>query len=207
MLNDLPNLLTVSRMAAIPVFVVLFFVGGAWAHLAACALFILAAFTDYLDGKLARARKRSSDFGRLFDPIADKLLVGATLMLLVGFDRMSKWALIPAIVIMLREILVSGLREFLASVNALGLPVTRLAKVKTGVQMVAIGTLIGGDSAAPLLALAFLPVTAIGEAMLWVAAGLTIVTGWDYLRTGLGHAMGNDAARTPEARRRSGPGG
>jgi len=194
-LTDLPNLLTLSRMAAIPLLTALFYLRSPWAQLAACALYSAAAATDYWDGKIARSRRRTSEFGRLFDPIADKLLVGAALMLLAGFDAMSQWALLPAIVIMLREILVSGLREFLASVNALGLPVTQLAKWKTGVQMTAIGVLIAGNPAASVLGLSFLPVTIIGEIMLWIAAVLTLLTGWDYLRTGLGHAR--DAAGHP----------
>ena len=143
--------------------------------------------TDYFDGKLARTRRQISDFGRMLDPIADKLLVGATLMMLAGEARLSFWGLYPAIVILLREILVSGLREYLAGLR-IGLPVTPLAKWKTGFQMGALGTLLAGDSSATLLHLPFLPVSAIGEAMLWVAAVLTLMTGWDYLMAGLRHA-------------------
>ena len=189
MLTDLPNLLTLSRIAAIPVLVVLVALGDPAADFAACVVFSVAAVTDYLDGKLARARSQHSDLGRMLDPIADKLLVGAALMMLVGEARLSRWGLYPAIVIMLREILVSGLREYLAGLR-IGLPVTRLAKWKTGFQMGAIGTLLAGDSSAHLLHLGFLPVTAIGEVMLWVAAALTMLTGWDYLIAGLRHASG-----------------
>ena len=118
----------------------------------------------------------------MLDPIADKLLVGATLMMLAGSGRLAAWGLYPAIVIMLREILVSGLREFLAGIRV-GLPVTRLAKWKTGVQMGALGTLLAGDSAAGCCIFrSWLP--PIGEAMLWIAAALTLVTGWDYLTAG-----------------------
>jgi cardiolipin synthase len=134
----------------------------------------------------------------MLDPIADKLLVGATLMLLVGEQRLSRAGLYPAIVIMLREILVSGLREFLAGVSV-GLPVTRLAKWKTGFQMGALGTLLAGNSAAGLLGLSAIPVSAIGEAMLWVAAVLTLVTGWDYLTAGLRHAGGTRATSPSSA--------
>ena len=184
MLTDLPNVLTLSRIAAIPLLVVLVALRLPAADLAACIVFSAAAITDYYDGKLARSRRQQSDLGRMLDPIADKLLVGAALMMLVGQGRLSGLALYPAIVIMLREILVSGLREYLAGIR-IGLPVTRLAKWKTGFQMGALGTLLAGDTAAHFLHLAFLPVSAIGEAMLWVAAGLTLWTGWDYLTAGL----------------------
>ena len=189
MLTDLPNLLTLSRIAAIPLLVVLVAFGQPATDLAACVLFTIAGITDYFDGKLARTRAQQSDLGRMLDPIADKLLVAATLMMLVGKGRVSDWGLYPAIVIMLREILVSGLREYLAGIR-IGLPVTRLAKWKTGFQMGALGTLLAGDSAAALLHIPFVPVSGIGEAMLWGAAALTLVTGWDYLTAGVRHATG-----------------
>jgi cardiolipin synthase len=185
--TDLPNLLTLSRIFAIPLLVIFVAIRAPWADMAACALFSAAAITDYFDGKIARDRQITSDFGRMLDPIADKLLVGAALMLLAGFDRLPNWALLPAIVIMLREILVSGLREYLAGIN-LGLPVTALAKWKTGFQMGALGTLLAGDTGAAVVGLGFLPVAILGELMLWTAAGLTLVTGWDYLAAGLRHA-------------------
>jgi cardiolipin synthase len=189
MLTDLPNLLTLSRIAAIPLLVALVALRLPSADLAACIVFSAAAITDYFDGKIARSRLLQSDLGRMLDPIADKLLVAATLMMLVGQDRLSALGLYPAIVIMLREILVSGLREYLAGVRV-GLPVTRLAKWKTGFQMGALGTLLAGDTGARILHISFLPVSSIGEAMLWVAAALTLVTGWDYLTAGLHHASG-----------------
>ena len=188
MLTDLPNVLTLSRIAAIPLLVLFVAVRAPWADLVACAVFSAAAITDYYDGKLARSRKQQSDLGRMLDPIADKLLVAAALMMLVGLDRLSPLALYPAIVIMLREILVSGLREYLAGIR-IRLPVTNLAKWKTGFQMGALGALLGGDTGAPLLHLGWLPVSMIGEIMLWVAAALTLVTGWDYLTAGLHHAQ------------------
>ena len=188
MLTDLPNVLTLSRIAAIPLLVVLVAVNTPAADLAACILFSIAAITDYFDGKLARSRRQHSDLGRMLDPIADKLLVGAALMMLVGQNRLSALGLYPAIVIMLREILVSGLREYLAGIR-IGLPVTRLAKWKTGFQMGALGTLLAGNTAAGLLHLNFLPVSLIGETMLWIAAALTLITGWDYLTAGLRHAV------------------
>ncbi|MDQ2763140.1 MAG: CDP-alcohol phosphatidyltransferase family protein, partial [Pseudomonadota bacterium] len=127
MLTDLPNILTLSRIATIPLLVVLVAIKAPAADLAACIVFSVAAITDYFDGKLARSRRQQSDLGRMLDPIADKLLVGAALMMLVGQNRLSTLGLYPAIVIMLREILVSGLREYLAGIRV-GLPVTRLAK-------------------------------------------------------------------------------
>jgi cardiolipin synthase len=185
--TDLPNVLTLSRIAAIPLLVVLVALRMPAADLTACVVFSAAAITDYYDGKLARSRRQQSSLGRMLDPIADKLLVGAALMMLVGQNRLSPLALYPAIVIMLREILVSGLREYLAGIR-IGLPVTPLAKWKTGFQMGALGTLLAGDTTASLLHLGFLPVSAIGEVMLWVAAGLTLWTGWDYLTAGWRHA-------------------
>jgi cardiolipin synthase len=187
MLTDLPNLLTLSRIAAIPLLVISVAINSPMADLAACAIFSAAAITDYFDGWLARARRQQSDLGRMLDPIADKLLVGAALMLLVGQDRLSCVGLYPAIVIMLREILVSGLREYLAGIKV-GLPVARLAKWKTGFQMGALGILLAGKTTAKLLHIGFIPVPLIGESMLWIAAAITVVTGWDYLMAGLRHA-------------------
>ena len=194
--TDLPNLLTLSRIAAVPLLVALAALRDPWADFGACLVFSAAAITDYFDGKLAREWKQTSNFGRMLDPIADKLLVGAALMLLAGMGRLTTWGLFPAIVIMLREILVSGLREYLATLSV-GLPVTRLAKWKTGFQMGALGTLLAGDSAAAVLHLGFLPVSMIGELMLWTAAVLTIITGWDYLLAGLRHAGRTPAHATP----------
>lgn len=187
MLTDLPNVLTLSRVAVIPLMVTLVALTTPGGDLAACIVFGIAAMTDYFDGKLARSRRQQSDLGRMLDPIADKLLVGAALMMLVGQNRLSSLGLYPAIVIMLREILVSGLREYLAGIR-IGLPVTRLAKWKTGFQMGALGTLLAGNSTAALLGLSFLPVSVIGETMLWIAAILTLITGWDYLIAGWHHA-------------------
>ena len=194
MLTDLPNILTLSRIAAIPLLVVLVAIHDPAADLTACILFCAAAITDYFDGKLARLRRQQSDLGRMLDPIADKLLVGASLMMLAGQNRLPGLGLYPAIVIMLREILVSGLREYLAGIR-IGLPVTRLAKWKTGFQMGALGTLLAGNTSAELLHIEFLPVAGIGETMLWVAAALTLITGWDYLTAGWRHAA------TPTSRR------
>ena len=181
LLTSLPNLLTLSRILAMPVVVGSFYVPGDYARWIACALFTAAAVTDWLDGHMARRWQQQSEIGRFLDPIADKLLVSATLFMLTAFGRLSAQAVLPALVILCREILVSGLREYLAGLRV-GIPVSRLAKWKTVIQMVAIGVLIVGD-AGP----GFLPVAVIGEMFLWVAASLTLVTGYDYLQAGLRH--------------------
>ena len=192
--TDLPNLLTISRILAIPLMVLLVAIRQPWADMAACVVFSIAAITDYFDGKIARDRQITSDFGRMLDPIADKLLVGAALMCLAGFGRLPDWSLLPAIIILLREILVSGLREYLASLR-IGLPVTPLAKWKTGFQMGALGVLLAGDTGAATIGLGWLPIGLLGQAMLWAAALLTLMTGWDYLRAGLRHATGGTIPR------------
>src|SRR5919205_1668454 len=196
MLTSLPNLLTLSRILVIPVVIATFYIPGDFARWFGCVLFSAAGITDYLDGHFARRWKQQSDLGRFLDPIADKLLVSAALFMLTAKERLgvTDWAILPALVILSREILVSGLREYLAGLRV-GLPVSRLAKWKTAIQMVAIGVLIVGD-AGP----AILPVTAIGEAMLWVAAVLTIYTGYDYLRAGLQHMDNEEPARGKPSR-------
>jgi cardiolipin synthase len=180
-LTSLPNLLTLSRILAIPVVVATFYLNGDFARWLGCALFAAAGFTDWLDGHFARRWEQQSELGRFLDPIADKLLVSATLFMLTVTARLSSHAVLPALVILCREILVSGLREYLAGLSV-GMPVSRLAKWKTAIQMVAIGVLIVGDAGWHVL-----PVVAIGETLLWLAALLTLVTGYDYLRAGLLH--------------------
>ena len=191
MILTLPNILTMSRVAVIPVFVALFFLESATGQWVACGLFALAAITDFFDGYLARSRDQTSAFGTFLDPVADKLLVASALLMMVAFDQISGLVVAPAVIILCREILVSGLREYLAGF-AVSLPVSRLAKWKTTVQMIAIGFLIVGNAAHPAVPEAF-PVRLIGEAGLWVAAVITLVTGFDYLRTGLRHMGGSDA--------------
>jgi cardiolipin synthase len=180
-LTSLPNLLTLSRILVIPIVIATFYVDGDYARWFACAMFSAAGFTDWLDGHMARRWEQQSEIGRFLDPIADKLLVAATLLMLTATSRLSNGAVLPALVILCREILVSGLREYLAGLRV-GLPVSRLAKWKTAIQMVAIGVLIVGDAGPD-----FVPVAAVGEMLLWVAAVLTLVTGYDYLRSGLAH--------------------
>ncbi len=179
---NLANGLTLSRVAVIPVLLGLLYVPGAlWAWVA-FALFALAAVTDWLDGYIARAWKQQSDFGRFLDPIADKLLVAAVLMVLVGQQRIDGIAVVAALIILCREILVSGLREFLAGARV-SVPVSRLAKWKTAIQMVALAILIIGDHG-PNWGVG---TRQLGEVGLMAAALLTLVTGYDYLRSGLRH--------------------
>jgi len=189
MLTTLPNLLTLSRILAVPVLVGTFYLPEPWAPWVACVLFSAAGITDWLDGHFARRWKQQSEFGRLLDPIADKLVVAAALFMLVAKDRISEISDLPALVILMREILVSGLREHLAGLNV-RMPVSRMAKWKTFLQMVAIGVLLVGDAGPNGV-----PVRIIGEIMLWVAAALTLVTGYDYLHAGLTHLDGVPAER------------
>ena len=184
MFYNLPNCLTLSRIIIIPLVTVLVMVHKPVTDLLACILFIIAGITDYLDGTLARAWQQLSDFGKMFDPIADKLLVGIILIVMAGYDRLPYGGLIPAMIILAREILVSGLREYLSSFEV-SLPVTKLAKWKTTFQMVAIGFLLAGDSSAELLNINWFPVNVIGSILLWIAAILTIITGWGYIHTGI----------------------
>jgi cardiolipin synthase len=179
MLANPPNLLTGARVLAVPAMVAAFYIPGAVGKLVTCAIFTVAAVTDYFDGYLARSWSMQSPFGRMLDPIADKLLVGAAILMLVHFDRAP---ILPSLIILCREILVSGLREFLAEAQV-GLPVSRLAKWKTSVQMLAIAFLIAG-TAAPW----WLYAEYVGTGGLWLAAGLTLVTGFDYLMVGLRHS-------------------
>ena len=157
MLTSLPNLLTLSRIVVIPIIIGLFFVREHWAAWTACVLFAAAAITDYIDGYLARSWSQVSLVGKFLDPIADKLLVAAVLFMLVAVDKLNGISVLPAVVILLREVLVSGLREFLAGIRV-GMPVSKLAKWKTAIQMVALGILIVGNDGPP-----WLPVEAIGE--------------------------------------------
>jgi cardiolipin synthase len=179
MLTDLPNLLTLSRIIIIPVLIGLFYLDGDIWRWVSVVLFSSAGITDYFDGYLARRWSQISAFGRFLDPIADKLLVAAVILMLVATDRIAGWVVLPALVILCREVMVSGLREFLAQVNV-GVPVSRLAKWKTALQLIALGILIVGDAAGDWTQWA-------GELGLWIAAAITIVTGYDYLSAGLKH--------------------
>lgn len=175
MKKQLPNILTYSRILVIPLLVPIFIVNSTWSNWLCAALFLYASITDFFDGYLARAWHAHSNLGKFLDPIADKLLIASCLMMLVGYHRAD---LLPALAILCREILVSGLREFLADLR-ISVPVSTLAKYKTTAQMIAIFFLLLGPSAPALQIL--------GDYLLWAAALLTLVTGYAYLRTGLKH--------------------
>jgi cardiolipin synthase len=183
---DLPNLLTLSRIVAIPLLVGLLFLSGAFWQWLALLIYIAACVTDYFDGKLARERAQESALGRFLDPIADKLLVAAIILALVAVDRIAGWLVLPALIILCREVMVSGLREYLADLQV-SVPVSRLAKWKTTVQMIALGLLILGPAGPSGIAW-------LGTVGLWIAAILTLVTGYDYLRVGLKHMTGEGGA-------------
>ena len=186
---NIPNLLTYARILAVPLIVVCFFLEGRlqssdFARWSALALFVIASITDYLDGYLARIWNQTSNIGRMLDPIADKLLVASVLLLMAADGTIAGWSLWAAITILCREILVSGLREYLAALKV-AVPVTRIAKWKTTLQMVSIAFLLAGDAGDKVLPYT----TEIGRAFLWIAAILTIYTGYDYFRAGLKHVV------------------
>ena len=186
---SIPNILTCARIAAIPVVIACIYAqstydGPLWLRWVAVAVFIVAGITDYLDGYYARVYNQQSAFGRMLDPIADKLLVAACLLMLAADQIIHGWSLWAAIVILCREILVSGLREYLAALRV-SVPVTKLAKWKTTVQLVAIGFLLAGEAGDLVVPV----VTQIGLLLLWISAILTIYTGWDYFRAGVRHLI------------------
>lgn len=182
MMTSIPNLLTLSRIAAVPVMIaVMLFLEGSAASWTAFWIYTYACVTDFFDGYVARIMNEQSPLGRFLDPIADKLLVAAVLMLLAGYDKIGGWTLLPALIILMREILVSGLREFLAELH-ISVPVSNLAKWKTTIQMLALGFLIVGEHSPEAV-----PSVTIGTYGIWAAALLTLVTGYDYLRAGLRH--------------------
>lgn len=185
---SLPNLLTYGRILAIPALVaILFWPRDDWMRWIALAIYTLAAITDYLDGWIARAWSQQSAIGRMLDPIADKLLVAALLLMLVADGTIYGWTLWAAIVILCREILVSGLREFLAELKV-SVPVSKVAKWKTTAQLFALGFLIAGPAGDKVLP----GNTQLGIILLWAAAGLTIYTGWDYFNAGIRHLVEED---------------
>jgi cardiolipin synthase len=186
---NLPNMLTYARIVAVPLVVLCFFLEGRLqttdaARWAAFAIFVVASITDFLDGYLARIWKQTSNIGRMLDPIADKLLVSSVLLLVAADGTIAGWTLWAAIIILCREILVSGLREYLAGLKV-SVPVTQLDKWKTTVQLVAIGFLLVGPAGDKLIGCA----TQIGIVLLWISAIITLYTGYDYFRAGLKHIM------------------
>ena len=180
-LSTLPNALTLFRIGVIPIVMGCFYMNSKIGDSIAAFCFTLACISDYLDGYFARMLHQETNLGTFLDPVADKLLIASTLLMLVGFDRIQDISLIPAVIILCREILVSGLREFLAQ-TAVSMPVTPLAKWKTTLQMVALGFLTLGDPMPGLI-----PLPLLGTIALWIAALLTLFTGYDYLIASLKH--------------------
>ena len=187
----IPNILTIGRIIIVPIFVLTFFIPGFFGDLIPFFLFVLASFTDYLDGLLARLFKEESKLGELMDPIADKILVAAALILLVMNGTIKNYEVIAAIIILTREILISGLREFLAK-GSITMQVTSLSKVKTFIQMISIAILLTGDSGKKVINFQDYNAQTIGIILLWLSAFLTLYTGYDYLRKGIDHAINED---------------
>jgi cardiolipin synthase len=184
---NLPNILTYGRIIAIPALVACFFATGDWGRWTAMWIFIAAGVSDFLDGYLARAWRQQSAVGRMLDPIADKLIVSAALLMLAADQTIAGWSLWAGVIILCREILVSGLREFLGSL-AVSVPVTRLAKWKTVLQMVAIGFLLAGSAGDKIWPYT----TMFGLTLLWIAALLTLYTGYDYLFAAIRHVRSDE---------------
>ena len=181
MLRSLANKLTASRIAIIPVILLLLAIPRGWAAWLALIPFIAAGVTDYLDGYMARRDNQVTRLGQFLDPIADKLLISAVILLLVYSRQISGLSVLPALIILMREVAVSGLREFLADLRV-SVPVSKLAKWKTTIQMVALGFLIVGKYAPDSI-----PATEIGDIGIWIAGGFTLITAWDYWRASLKH--------------------
>ncbi len=183
---SLPNLLTYGRIVAVPALVACYYIQGDLSNWLALGIFTAASITDFFDGYLARIWSQQSALGRMLDPIADKLLVASALLMLVANGVINGWLLWAALIIMSREMLVSGLREYLAEVEV-SVPVTRIAKWKTAMQMVAIGFLLSVPAGEKLIP----GVTLLGYGLLWLSAAMTLYTGYDYLRAGITHVLGD----------------
>ena len=191
MLKTIPNILTVGRILIVPFFVLAFYLPGFYGDLTALILFIVASFTDFLDGMLARFLGEESKLGELLDPIADKIIVATALILLVMDGTIRNYEVIAAIIILTREILISGLREFLAK-GKIKLPVSNLAKLKTVLQMVAIALLLSGETGNKIINFQDYNAQTIGIILLWLSAALTLFTGYEYMRKGIDHAISED---------------
>ena len=188
---QIPNILTIGRIIIVPIFVFTFFIPGFFGDLIPFSLFVIASFTDYLDGLLARLFKEESKLGELLDPIADKILVAAALILLVMNGVIKNYEVVAAIIILTREILISGLREFLAK-GRIAMQVTSLSKLKTFIQMISIAILLTGNSGNKVINFQDYNAQTIGIILLWLSAFLTLYTGYDYLRKGINHAINQD---------------
>ena len=187
-----PNYLTIGRIIIVPIFVFTFYLPGFYGDILPFALFVIASFTDFLDGLLARMYEEESKLGELLDPIADKIIVATALLLLVMDQTIKNYEVIAAIIILTREILISGLREFLAK-GKIKLPVSNLAKLKTFLQMFSISLLLLGDTGNKILNFQDYNAQTIGIILLWLSAFLTLYTGYDYLRKGIDHAISEDS--------------
>ena len=192
MLKKIPNILTIGRILIVTIFVLAFYLTGFYRDLTALILFIVASFTDFLDGMLARFLGEESKLGELLDPIADKIIVATALILLVMDGTIRNYEVIAAIIILTREILISGLREFLAK-GKIKLPVSNLAKLKTVLQMVAIALLLSGETGNKIINFQDYNAQTIGIILLWLSAALTLFTGYEYMRKGIDHAMSEDS--------------
>tara|TARA_B110000438_G_scaffold295554_1_gene338724 strand:+ start:798 stop:1367 length:570 start_codon:yes stop_codon:yes gene_type:complete len=184
---QIPNALTIGRIILVPIFVITFYIPGFLGDLIPFFIFILASFTDFLDGLLARLYKEESKLGELLDPIADKIIVAAALVLLVMNQTIQHYEVIAVIIILTREILISGLREFLAK-SQISMPVSGLAKFKTFIQMFAITILLTGESGNKVINFQDYNAHSIGIILLWLSAFLTLHTGYDYVKKGIDHA-------------------
>ena len=184
----IPNILTIGRIIIVPFFVISFFLPGFYGEIIPFFLFILASFTDFLDGLLARLYKEESKLGELLDPIADKIIVSAALILLVMNKTIQNYEVIAAIIILTREILISGLREFLADVQ-IKIPVSSLAKSKTFIQMLSIAILLTGETGNKIINFEDYTAQTVGIILLWLSAFLTLYTGYDYVRKGIEHVI------------------
>jgi len=187
----IPNILTIGRIIIVPFFVISFFLPGFYGEIIPFLLFILASFTDFLDGLLARLYKEESKLGELLDPIADKIIVSAALILLVMNGTIQNYEVIAAIIILTREILISGLREFLADVQ-IRIPVSSLAKSKTFIQMFSIAILLTGETGNKIINFEDYNAQTVGIILLWLSAFLTLYTGYDYVRKGIEHVISED---------------
>ena len=188
----IPNILTIGRIIIVPIFIFTFFLPGLFGDLIPFFLFVLASFTDYLDGLLARLFKEESKLGELLDPIADKILVSTALLLLIMNGTIKNFEVIAAIIIITREIIISGLREFLAK-GSISMPVTSLSKLKAFIQMFAISVLLTGDIGNKIINFQDYNAQTIGIVLLWLSAALTLFTAYDYMRKGIDHAMSEDS--------------
>ena len=187
----IPNILTIGRIIIVPFFVVSFFLPGFYGEIIPFLLFILASFTDFLDGLLARLYKEESRLGELLDPIADKIIVSTALILLVMNGRIQNYEVIAAIIILTREILISGLREFLAK-GQIKIPVSSLAKVKTFIQMFSIAILLTGETGNKIINFEGYDAQSVGIILLWLSAFLTLYTAYAYVRKGIDHIISEE---------------